>query len=79
MKPWWSDKWGSDALCGITQSRLRPGNNKNGFPRTSTLDCSHRFYTEALLEWVSKCPHDIPTCPLCRYSFKISELYKSYI
>jgi len=29
MKPWWSDKWGSDALCGITQSRLRPGNNKD--------------------------------------------------
>lgn len=74
-KPWWSNKWGSDSLCGITHSRLRPGKNKHGIPLTITLKCLHRFYTGALLEWANKCSSgEIPTCPLCRCSFNVLEI-----
>ena len=74
MKPWWSYKWGSNALCGITHTRLRPGREKNGVPNIITLECSHRFYTSALLHWALSCPTENPTCPLCRHFFDISIL-----
>ncbi len=62
--PFWSNKWGRDHICPITQSRLRPGHNADGIPHVITLKCSHRFYRKALYEWfiTSK----TTTCPVCR-------------
>ena len=73
MKPWWSKKWGSDAVCGITHARLRPGFDKNNISRTTTLKCSHRFYTLVILEWARKCPGKLPTCPICRQEFTVED------
>jgi hypothetical protein len=73
MKPWWNKKWGSDAICGITQTRLRPGFDKNNISRTTRLSCSHRFYTLEILEWAQKCPGKLPTCPLCRQEFTVED------
>lgn len=74
-KPWWSKKWGSNSICGITYSRLRPGKNKNGVHHTSRLKCSHSFCTNLLLEWIKKCPGE-PTCPMCREQFDLLDLLK---
>jgi hypothetical protein len=74
MKPWWGYKWGNNSLCGITHTRLRPGKDKNGVSYTITLECSHRFYRSALLEWALCCPSKNPTCPICRHIFDISIL-----
>jgi len=74
-KPWWSKKWGSNSICGITYSRLRPGKNKNGVYHTSRLKCSHSFCTNLLLEWIKKCPGE-PTCPMCRQQFDLLDLLK---
>lgn len=73
-KPWWNNKWGSDKLCGISHTRLRPGTNKSGFKYTTVLKCSHGFYTNSLIEWVKNCPTPEPTCPICRSKFKIIDL-----
>ena len=71
---WWNKKWGSDKLCGITHTRLRPGCNKYGIKYTTKLKCNHTFYTNPLIEWIKNCPVEIPTCPTCRKDFKIEDL-----
>lgn len=72
-EPWWNKKWGSESMCSITYTRLRPGKNKNGVRKTSSLKCSHRFCTKSLLEWIKNCPNT-PTCPICRKEFEILDL-----
>lgn len=64
-KPWWSEKWGKEAICGITLTRLRPGKNKQGVEYVSKLECGHRFYTSALINWIATFSEK-PTCPTCR-------------
>ena len=68
-KPWWNSKWGKDKICGITHSRLRPGCNKFGLSYAVTLKCGHSFYRKPLVMWIGKCGN-VPTCPICRKSFK---------
>jgi len=60
----WSKKWGREHICPITQGRLRPGKDRNGKPYVVELECSHRFYRSALIEWyiTSKSL----ACPVCR-------------
>lgn len=72
-KYWWNKKWGSDKICGITHSRIRPGKNKNGVHYSTTLKCGHSFYTNALLKWTETCG-SYPTCPLCRADFTFIDL-----
>ena len=64
---WYNKKWGKDKICGITFSRLRPGENYYGLSYTSKLSCGHCFYTKALIEWSKK----NNTCPLCRKQFNV--------
>ena len=66
---WYNKKWGKDKICGITFSRLRPGENYYGLNYTSQLSCGHFFYTKALIEWAKK----NKTCPLCRKNFNVLE------
>jgi hypothetical protein len=68
--PWWSHKYGSDKICGISLVRIRPGKNKDGYPHSIILTCGHCFYRKALIEWFVNC--DTPTCPLCRCPFEPS-------
>ena len=75
-KNWYFKKWGKDKICGITQSRLRPGKDKYGIPYVITLDCNHSFYTNALLEWSSQ----NETCPMCRIPFNfLLTIFNDYI
>lgn len=64
-EPWWSKKWGKNAICGITMTRLRPGKDKHGIDYVTTLECKHRFYTNALFKWINL-NFQHPTCPMCR-------------
>lgn len=64
----WRNKW-RNKICGITQSRLRPGKNKHGLSYVVFLDCGHGFYRSVLQEWVYNCPSENPTCPMCREDF----------
>ena len=64
MAPHWNKKWGKDAICAITQVRLRPGKNKFNIPYTIALPCKHRFYRSALIQWIKKSLDH--TCPMCR-------------
>jgi hypothetical protein len=61
-KPFWDKKYGKNAICPITHTRLRPGKNKQGIPYTIQTNCSHIFYRKALYEWLKT--HN--TCPVCR-------------
>ena len=75
-KPWWDKKW--NKVCGITQSRIRPGKNKNGVPYVVHLSCGHPFYTNALLEWMKQHPTSNNTpCPCCRKNFTLQSLIDS--
>lgn len=75
-KPWYFKKWGKDKICGITQTRLRPGKDKYGIPYVVKLSCSHSFYTNALFEWSI----NNSTCPNCREPFNfIYTVFKEYI
>jgi len=76
-KLWWTKNWGSDKICGISCSRLRPGKNKLGISYTTKLDCGHRFYTTPLIEWYIKCEQDKATCPTCRKMFQLSDLLQT--
>lgn len=71
----WKKRW-KDKTCGITQSRLRPGKNRNGISYSIFLGCSHGFYRSVLIEWIKNCPTDIPTCPICRNKFDVSSILK---
>ena len=75
-KPWWSEKWGKENTCCISQTRLRPGKNSRGVYYTTRLKCNHKFCTYPLLEWVKQCPNEIPTCPVCRAPFVLDDLIK---
>jgi hypothetical protein len=68
MKPFWSNKFGSNKLCAITRTRLRPGRNCKGIPYCIRLKCGHGFYREVILQWITtmKKNNQIPLCPLCR-------------
>ena len=66
---WWNKKWGKDNICPISQSRLRPGTNKDGLSYVIQIkECKHLFYRNALLEWYKNCPR-ISSCPVCRTNF----------
>lgn len=73
--PFWHKKWGTDKVCGITHTRLRPGKNREGIPYTITLKCRHSFYRIVLTEWVKKCYPVKPTCPNCRTEFDSAILF----
>ncbi len=73
-KLFWSKKWGKEKICNITFSRLRPGKSKSGLPYCITLECSHSFYTNALLECINNCKSDVVTCPVCRRGFDIFQI-----
>ncbi len=60
--PFWK-KYGKDQLCGISQSRLRAGRNKDGKPYVVFLKCKHGFYRKPLSIWVREYNN---TCPICR-------------
>lgn len=53
-KPWWDNKYGKNAICGITKTRLRPGKDKNGKSYIVKLPCEHYFYRKSLIEWIHK-------------------------
>ena len=75
-KPWWSEKWGKNKTCVITQTRLRQGKNKKGIYYTTTLQCSHRFCTYPLLNWIKNTNGFNSTCPVCRKDFTLSDILK---
>ncbi len=76
--PFWDAKWGKDAVCAITQTRLRPGKSSDGYSYVLSLDCGHRFYRSALIEWVQQqFDNDLDaTCPLCRKTIYLREFEK---
>ena len=63
-KCFWKEKWGKEHICPITYSRLRPGKYKNGLSYVIKLDCGHRFWRKALIEWMLKSKNF--SCPVCR-------------
>ncbi len=69
MPYWWNKKYGKNSICGITQSRLRPGKNYYGSSYVLKLPCKHTFYRSALQKWILTHPTVLPTCPLCRKIF----------
>ena len=76
-KPFWDKKWGRNAICPISQSRLRPGKNIYGVSYTIRLPCKHRFYRSALVKWVSTMSsrqNGIASCPLCRKNIYLIDL-----
>jgi len=68
--PFWKKKWGPEHTCPITCSRLRPGKYKNGLTYVITLECKHRFWRKALVEWMLRSKNF--SCPVCRQ--KITKL-----
>ena len=65
-QPFWNKKYGKNAICAITLTRLRPGKNKEGIPYTITTPCGHTFYRSAFNNWLN----DHNTCPVCRKNLK---------
>ena len=62
----WDKKYGKNAICAITMSRLRPGKNRKGDSYVIKLKkCKHSFYRKAFEKW--KNTHN--TCPVCRQEF----------
>lgn len=66
---YWDKKYGKNAICPITHSRLRPGKNKDGIPYIITSNCNHTFYRKALIEWMKN--HN--TCPVCRSNIFLTQ------
>lgn len=67
--PFWDKKWGKDAICPITYTRLRPGTNKYGNTYTVELQCGHRFCRSAITNWIiTSFDQSLvqPKCPVCR-------------
>lgn len=69
----WKRKW-ENKMCGITQTRLRPGKNKRGRKYVIFLDCKHGYYRSALIEWIKYCPTERLSCPVCRKEFYLNVL-----
>ena len=61
-KPFWNKKYGKDAICPISRTRLRPGKNKDGITHIITIKCKHIFYRKAINKWLE----NNSTCPVCR-------------
>ena len=72
-QPFWKKKWDGH-ICGISKGRLRPGTNKDGVFHSIFLSCRHGFYRSVLIEWVKNCPHEKPTCPICRKEFNYNSI-----
>lgn len=72
---YWKNKW-KEKICGITQTRLRPGKNKYGQSYSVFLQCTHGFYRSTLIEWIKNCPTPCPTCPICRVEFNSNSILK---
>jgi len=51
-KPFWSKKWGNDAICPISQTRLGPGKDAKNNPYVRTLICGHRFWRKSINAWI---------------------------
>ena len=65
-KPFWDQKYGKNAICAITLTRLRPGKNKKGKSYVIKLNkCKHFFYRSAFEKW----KENNNTCPICRTKF----------
>jgi hypothetical protein len=62
----WNKKWGTDKICPITLTRLRPGKNAKGIPYTIMLKCRHHFWRKSLLKWLE----NNDSCPICRKSIR---------
>ncbi len=73
MPAYWNRKWGKDAICPITHTRLRPGKNKYEVPYTIRLVCGHRFVRSALIKWIQEGPVD-QSCPMCRKRIYLIDL-----
>ena len=69
----WRKKWYGQ-ICGISKGRLSPGTNKDGLSNIVFLNCKHGFYRSVLIEWVKNCPHEKPTCPICRTEFNYNSI-----
>ena len=65
----WSKNWGRDKICPITQTRLRPGSDRNGNKYVIKISCGHRFYRNALNKWLKYANN----CPVCRKEIKIEK------
>jgi hypothetical protein len=74
MSAWWNNKYGKEAICGITHTRLRQGKNVNNLSYVVNLNCNHSFYRTALYEWSIKFPDSLPTCPICRITYNHDNL-----
>lgn len=67
--PWWNKKYGKEAICAITRTRLRPGRNKLGKKYSVFLSCGHGFCRTALLKMYLTTADN--RCPLCRKIFDV--------
>ena len=63
-EPFWKKKWGKEHICPISYSRLRPGKGKNGLSHVITLECGHRFWRKAVVDWIIQSNN--LSCPVCR-------------
>ena len=67
--PWWDKKYGKNAICAISMTRLRPGKNKDNVSYSIYLQCKHGFVRSAFVRWVESGKR---TCPVCRSKFNAS-------
>jgi hypothetical protein len=68
---WWDRKYGKDAICPISRTRLRSGKNRWGKSYSIFLPCKHGFNRLALMNWTLSKPESNPTCPMCRKIFPV--------
>lgn len=78
--PFWAKKWGKDFICPISQSRLRPGKDKNNIAYVRSLKCGHRFWRKAIDTWVITQVKNSQslTCPVCRAKFLLKDYVRDY-
>jgi len=73
MPAWWDKRYGKNAICGITHSRLRPGKDSNGVAYVIKLPCQHAFYRSVLIKWIeTSSSYSAPKCPMCRQEFVLN-------
>jgi len=70
-KPFWDRKWGTDKICGIFHTRLRPGKNKDEMTYSVFLKCGHGFCRTAITKWINTKMN----CPICRRNIDPIELF----